>query len=259
MITCLRNYFYSIGVPLQISSDDGPEFVSNATQTFFRRWGVKHRLSSAYNPQSNGRAEVAVKSAKRLLRFNTGPSGSLDTDRFLRAMLQLRNTLDRDCELSPAQIVIGRPLRDAFAFLNRLEKLTNKEIRPLWRDVWSKKEEALRKGFHQSAEKRNEHSRPLPLLKQGDRCYIQNQAGNHSKRWDRSGVIVEVHGHDSYTLKVDGTGRVTRRNRRYLRHFLLASPEITGRNYQIYKHTNNYSAFSCVPLQFVTRVSKLNP
>ena len=87
LITCLRNYFSRFGVPLEISSDGGPEFVSNATQTFFRRWGVKHRLSSAYNPQSNGRAEVAVKSAKRLLRSNTGPSGSLDTDRFLRAML----------------------------------------------------------------------------------------------------------------------------------------------------------------------------
>jgi len=42
---------------------------------------------------------------------------------------------------------------------------------------------------------------------------------------------MEVHGNDSYTLKVDGTGRVTRRNRRYLRHFLPASPEITGRHF----------------------------
>ena len=230
LITCLRNYFSRFGVPQEISSDGGPEFVSHASGSFLKQWGVTHRLSSAYNPQSNGRAEVAVKSAKRLLRSNTGPSGSLNSDRFLRAMMQLRNTPDRDCELSPAQIVFGRPLRDAFAFASRLERFTNQNIRPLWRDAWTKKEDALRERFHRSAEKHDEHSRALPVLKRGDRCYIQNQAGHHPKRWDRSGTVVELHGNDSYTLKVDGTGRVTRRNRRFLRHFLPASPELTSRN-----------------------------
>jgi len=205
--------------------------VSSATKEFLQRLGVNHRVSSAYNPQSNGRAEVAVKTAKRLLRSNTGPSGSLDTDRFLRAMMHLRNTPDRDCDVSPAQIVFGRPLRDAFAFASRLEKFTNENIRPLWRQAWVKKEEALRERFHRSAEKRNEHSRSLPDLVLADRCYIQNQTGNHPNRWDRSGTVVEVHGNDSYTLKVDGTGRVTRRNRRYLRRFLPASPEITSRRF----------------------------
>ena len=229
LITCLRNYFSRFGVPTEISSDGGPEFTSAATENFLKRWGVNHRVSSAYNAQSNGRAEVAVKSAKRLLRSNTGPSGSLNTDRFLRAMMQLRNTPDRDCDLSPAQIVFGKPIRDAFAFASRLEKFTNQNIRPIWRDAWAKKEEALRERFHHSAEKRNEHVRALPTLKPGDRCYIQNQTGNHPKRWDRSGTVVEAHGNDSYSLKVDGTGRVTRRNRRYLRHFTPASPDITSR------------------------------
>jgi len=107
---------------------------------FNRDWNLlkTHRLSSAYNPQSNGKAEVAVKSAKRLLLSNTGASGSLDTGRFLRAMMQFRNTPDRDCELSPAEIVFGRPLRDSFAFAIRLEKFTNPNIRPTWRDAWSK-------------------------------------------------------------------------------------------------------------------------
>ena len=89
LIACIRNYFSRFCVPTEIPSDGGPEFVSNTTETFLKRWGVNHRISSAYNPQSNGRAEVAVKSAKRLLRSNTRPCGSIDTDRFLRAMVQL--------------------------------------------------------------------------------------------------------------------------------------------------------------------------
>ena len=122
LIACLRKLFDVFGVPEELSSDGGPEFTASVTADFLKRWGVKSRISSAYNPQSNGRAEVAVKSAKRLLRSNIGPTGSLDTDKLLRALLQLRNTPDADCNLSPAQIIYGRPIRDAFAFANRLEK-----------------------------------------------------------------------------------------------------------------------------------------
>ncbi|CAB4035554.1 Transposon Ty3-I Gag-Pol poly [Paramuricea clavata] len=96
--------------------------MASHTEDFLRLWGVKHRVSSVAFPQSNGRPEVAVKTAKRLLMSNTWPTGSLDYDRFLRAMLQLLNTPDPDCNLSPAQIIFGLPLRDTLSFVNRLEK-----------------------------------------------------------------------------------------------------------------------------------------
>ena len=212
LISCLRNCFSCYGIPTELASDGGPEFVSHKTEEFLVNWGVDHRLSSAYHPQSNGRAEVAVKTVKRLLKSNTGPNGSLNNDNFLRALLQLRNTPDSDCNLSPAQVMFGRPLRDAFSFINRLEKFSNPNIRPAWREAWSDKEAALRQRFHRTSELLKEHARPLPLLKVGERCYIQNQTGNHPKRWDRSGTVVETLGHDSYHVKVDGSNRLTRRN-----------------------------------------------
>ena len=76
-----------------------------------------------------------MKTAKPLLLSNTGPTGSLDHDRLLRAMLQLRDTPDPDCNLSPAQTIFGRPLKDSFSFVNRLEKFSNPHIRPLWRQA----------------------------------------------------------------------------------------------------------------------------
>ena len=57
--------------------------------------------SSAYYPQSNGRAEAAVKSAKRLLKMNTGPGGSLDTDKVTAALLQYLNTPLRGIDKLP--------------------------------------------------------------------------------------------------------------------------------------------------------------
>ena len=102
LIRHLRSFFATFGVPEELSSAGGPEFSAGCTEAFFRLWGVRHRVSSAHFPQPNGRAEVAVKSAKRLLMSNTSPTGSLDHDQFLRAMLQLRNTPDPDCNISSA-------------------------------------------------------------------------------------------------------------------------------------------------------------
>ena len=152
LISCLRSFFTTFGVSEELASNGGPEFTADATAEFLHRWGVKHRLSSAYHPQSNGRAEVAVKSAKRLLRCNVGPTGSLDNDRLLRALLQLRNTPDPDCNVSPAQIIFGRPIQDAFSFVNRIEKFSNPAVHPVWHESWSSKETALRTRFTRSSE-----------------------------------------------------------------------------------------------------------
>ena len=226
LIACLRSCFSTFGVPEELSSDGGPEFIASATQGFLSRWDVNHRKSAAYYAQSNGRAEVAVKAAKRLLCSNVSASGVLDNDKLLRALLQLRNTPDPDCNLSPAQIIFGRPIRDAFSFVNRLEKFSNPAVRPMWREAWAAKESALRARFVKSSESLNEHSRHLSKLEPGDRCFVQNQSGSAPKKWDRTGVVVEARPHDQYVIKVDGSGRLTTRNRRFLRTFRTASAQI---------------------------------
>ena len=60
-IGALQRLFATFGVPEEISSDGGEEFIASKTKSFLRKWNVQHRLSSAYFPQSNDRAEVAVK------------------------------------------------------------------------------------------------------------------------------------------------------------------------------------------------------
>ena len=183
LIVCLRKLFQTFGVPEELSSDGGPEFTADSTQRFLRTWNVYHRVSSAYHPKSNGRAEVAVKTVKRLMRANVGASGRLHTDRFLRAMLQLRNTPDPDCGVSPAEIIFGRPLRDNLQFASYVRRET---YSPRWQGAWRAKEEALRTRFIKNSEKLNVHSRHLPPLAPGDRCFIQNQVGNSRRRWHQT-------------------------------------------------------------------------
>ena len=154
-----------------------------------------------------------------IVRFNM-----INTDKFLRGMLQLRNTPDPDCKLSPAQILFGRPLRDAFSFINRRNKFENNSIAPVWSDAWKLKEEALRTRFVHPLEALGEKTRPLPVLGVGDRVFLQNQTGPHPTKWDRSGIIMEVKDNDQYVIKVDGTGRLTVRNRKFIKKYTLPQP-----------------------------------
>ena len=108
-----RETFVTFGIPEELSSDVGTEFTAGKTQEFLTSWGVTHRISSVANPHSNCRAEIAAKKVKKMLMDHTGPTGSLHTDKFQRAMLIYRNSIDPETKASPAFVVFGRPIRDA--------------------------------------------------------------------------------------------------------------------------------------------------
>merc|ERR1711891_103956 len=97
LVNKAREYFTTFNIPEEIATDGGPQLTSDVFQKSLKAWGVRHRLSAAYNPHSNCRAELAVKTGKRLLRDNVGPGGTLNTDRFMRAVMQFRNTPMQDC------------------------------------------------------------------------------------------------------------------------------------------------------------------
>ena len=79
-------------------------------------------------------------------------------------------------------------------------------------------------------ERWSEHKKALPDLKPEQNVCIQNQqsAGKLSKRWDQTGFIIENDGHDKYTVKVDGSGRVLQRNSMYLKSFKLMNLRVPG-------------------------------
>jgi hypothetical protein len=66
----------------------------------------------------------------------------------------------------------------------------------------------------------SEHTRTLQPLVVGDCVRIQNQTGPHPNKWDKTGIIIEVRQFDQYVVRVDGSGRITLRNRKFLRKYL---------------------------------------
>ena len=87
----LREHFQRFGVPTVMESDGGPPFNSHEWRKFLETWNIRHRLSSAMYPESNSRAEIGVKIAKRLIADNSR-DGDINRDEVSRALLQYLNT-----------------------------------------------------------------------------------------------------------------------------------------------------------------------
>ena len=202
----LRSYFTQWGAPEEISTDGGTNLVSDEMTSFFKRWAVKVRLSSAQYPQSNGRAEAAVKTAKRIIRSNTGEGGTLDCDKASLAILEYLNTPIRIVNKSPAQLTIGRQLRDGVPTA-RLHYMVDAH----WIQALNNREIQMAENNDKIVSSRT--SRRHTPLHTGDKVRIQNQA---TKMWDRTGVVIEQLPHRQYNVRLDGSGRISLRNRWHL-------------------------------------------
>lgn len=54
------------GIPSQIVSDNGPQFVGEEFRNFCAHFGIEHIRTLPYHPRSNGEAECFVRTVKRV-------------------------------------------------------------------------------------------------------------------------------------------------------------------------------------------------
>ncbi|KAK3569679.1 hypothetical protein QTP86_002624 [Hemibagrus guttatus] len=62
-----NHVFWYFGIPEDIVSDRGPQFISIVWRAFFTRLGVAVNLSSGYHPQTNGQMERKIQEISRYL------------------------------------------------------------------------------------------------------------------------------------------------------------------------------------------------
>ena len=125
IISTIQEFFHRWSVSEEASLDGRPNLDLNETMEWLHSWGTCIRRSPAYYAQSNGRAEAGVKSLKRLLMGNTGSRGFINTDAVASALLEYRNTPLRGVDKSPAQLALGRQLRDTIPLPRQRYKVSS--------------------------------------------------------------------------------------------------------------------------------------
>ena len=126
-----------------------------------------------------------------------------------QAILQYRNTPIQGIGLSPAQLLLHRSFRDYIPSHPYLYK-----PHPEWIAAAQKREKTLSKRNADLIKRYNRTAHALSLLRKRDTVSIQTP---NSHRWDIAGRIVETLPNRQYRIRVAGTGRITLRNRRFLR------------------------------------------
>ena len=104
----LRKIFARFGLPEQLVSDNGPQFVSAEFTQFLKSNGVKHIKSAPYHPSTNGIGEHFVQSFKRAMLTNE----SLPLEQRLASfLLQYRTTVHATTNAVPCMLLMNRQLR----------------------------------------------------------------------------------------------------------------------------------------------------
>ena len=184
-------------------TDNGPQFTSEEFQKFSATYQLEHTTSSPYHHQSNGKAESAVKQAKRLLR-TCDTSGN---DVYL-ALLAVRNTPQTTHNTSPAQRMLNRRTKTPLPIG---EQLLQPTINPHADECIRERQARQRKYYDHGA-------RHLSPLKDGEAVRLQpTQIG--TKIWKKGKVLrkvgirsYEANAMETFTQETENSSSDRRRN-----------------------------------------------
>lgn len=196
IIRCVKAHMARHGIPERLTSDNGTQFTSTQFQKFSKTYGFQHITSSPHYPQSNGKAESAVKAAKTCLK----KAEHNHQDPFL-ALLELRNIPTEAMNSSPAQRLFGRRTRTQVPIS---KTLLLPSVTPAKKELEKRKQKQARYYNRGAAE--------LVELKPGQMVKFRPPG---SKKWISARVDRQVDVR-SYNICTED-GRRFRRNRRQLR------------------------------------------
>ena len=171
VITKLKNHFARYGCPDTVVSDNGPQFSSRKFAHFLETWEFKHRTISPGNSKSNGRVELAVKTAKRKSRD------------LQLVLFDHCNTPTQGMSTSPAQRLMSRKTKT-------LLPTTTALLQPQVPDQ-EEQQRLLRKRQAMQARYYNRTAKDLPKLQKGDVVWMK-PINNFEREWRKATVTQQL-------------------------------------------------------------------
>ena len=117
IVTLVRGWIARFGVPGDITSDQGRQFVSHLWKELTALLGIKSLRTTSYHPQANGMVERFHRVLKERLMARSSSVSSSWMFHLPFVMLSVRSSVRDDGVASPAELVYGAPLRLPGQFL----------------------------------------------------------------------------------------------------------------------------------------------
>ncbi|KAK1430086.1 hypothetical protein QVD17_12590 [Tagetes erecta] len=108
VVKFLRELFARFGTPKAIISDRGTHFCNAQMEKVLKRYGVTHRLSTAYHPQTSGQVENANRGIKRILEKTVGQSRVDWADYLDDALWAFRTAYKTSIGTTPFRMIYGK-------------------------------------------------------------------------------------------------------------------------------------------------------
>ncbi|GJZ15370.1 reverse transcriptase domain-containing protein [Tanacetum coccineum] len=120
VVKFLKSLFARFGTPRAIISDRGTHFCNDQFAKVMLKYGVTHRLSTAYHPQTSGQVEVSNRGLKRILERTVGENRASWSDKLDDALWAFRTAFKTPIGCTPYKLIYDIQGGDAILLLSHL-------------------------------------------------------------------------------------------------------------------------------------------
>ncbi|GJZ31803.1 reverse transcriptase domain-containing protein [Tanacetum coccineum] len=204
VVKFLRSLF-ARGFPKALISDIGTHFCNSQLETALQRYGVTHKLSTEYHPQSNGQNEVTNGAIKRILERSVGYNPKDWSEKLNDALWAFRTAYKTPTGCTPFRLVYGK----ACHLPVEIEHKAHWALKQCNMDLTLASESCLMQ-LNELAELRDD-------FKVGDKVLLYNShlkmyPGKLKSKWSGPNIVKTVYPHgaieitdrDGFRFKVNG-------------------------------------------------------
>nr|GEY61848.1 reverse transcriptase domain-containing protein [Tanacetum cinerariifolium] len=108
VVKFLKSFFARFRTPRAVISDRGTHFCNDQFARVMFKYGVTHRLSTAYHPQTSGQVEVSNHGLKRILERTIGENHASWSDKLDDALWAFRTAYKTPIGCTPYKLAYGK-------------------------------------------------------------------------------------------------------------------------------------------------------